>query len=204
MSRIEVVITDADEEEQKILSCLIRKDRTLEYYNDKPDGNAGTGTDHPYGSTGPDVIFRGTLAGKITEMKILQRSGKAGSLPPEEQNELLETEIFEIFQKAGIPANIKGHAFLKDAILLAVRREEVLFSVTKKLYPSIAGKYETTPLRVERAIRHAIETAWERGTLKTMGELCGLDCAGRNGRPTNTEFISSMAKKLRALYLSSD
>ncbi len=197
MNRIKVEITDADQEEAKILSRLIREDRTLKKYTAEAGKTGGTEINK---ATGPDVIFRGTLAGKISEMQILQHRGRYASLTPDEWMKLYEAEILDIFQKIGIPVNVKGHIYLKDAVLFSLQREELLLSITKKMYPLIAGKHETTPDRVERAIRHAIETAWERGSLKTAWEICGLNCPEKNGKPTNTEFIASMAFHLKALY----
>ena len=197
MNRIKVEITDADQEERKILSRLIREDRTLEKYADEAGETKDTEINE---ARGPDVIFRGSLAGKISEIQVLRRRGRYTSLTTDEWMKLYEAEIFDVFQKIGIPVNTKGHIFLKDAILLSLQREELLLSITKKMYPLIAGKHETTPNRVERAIRHAIEIAWERGSLKTAWEICGLTCPEKNGKPTNTEFISSMTFRLKSLY----
>ena len=96
----------------------------------------------------------------------------------------------------GIPAHIKGYQYLRDSITLSVKDAEVINSVTKVLYPSIAKKYETTPSRVERAIRHAIEVAWSRGKMDTIDELFGYTVSTGKGKPTNSEFIALIVDKI--------
>lgn len=109
----------------------------------------------------------------------------------------LETMITEIIHDVGIPAHIKGYAYLRDAISLVIDNLEYLNSVTKMLYPKIAEKYNTTPSRVERAIRHAIEVAWSRGKVDVLNDLFGYTINDEKGKPTNSEFIALIADKLR-------
>ena len=109
----------------------------------------------------------------------------------------LETEITNIIHEIGVPAHIKGYLYLREAIKMVIDNVELLGAVTKELYPSIAKKYNTTPSRVERAIRHAIEVAWSRGKVDTINQLFGYTVHNTKGKPTNSEFIAMIADKLR-------
>ena len=97
----------------------------------------------------------------------------------------------------GIPAHIKGYRYLRDAIIMVVDRVDLLSKITKELYPSIAQKYTTTPSRVERAIRHAIEVAWDRGNMDFIQRVFGHTISQEKGKPTNSEFIAMVADRLR-------
>ncbi len=112
-------------------------------------------------------------------------------------NRSLEAEITNIIHEIGVPAHIKGYLYLREGITMVVERIELLSAVTKELYPSIAKKFNTTPSRVERAIRHAIEVAWSRGKLDTINNLFGYTVNNNRGKPTNSEFIAMVADKLR-------
>ena len=109
----------------------------------------------------------------------------------------IETEITNIIHEIGVPAHIKGYLYLREAIKMVIDNVELLGAVTKELYPSIAKKYNTTPSRVERAIRHAIEVAWSRGKVDTINQLFGYTVHNTKGKPTNSEFITMIADKLR-------
>ncbi len=109
----------------------------------------------------------------------------------------LETEITSIIHEIGVPAHIKGYMYLREAITMVVNDMELLSAVTKELYPSIAKKYNTTPSRVERAIRHAIEVAWSRGQVEAINRIFGYTIHNDKGKPTNSEFIAMVADKLR-------
>ena len=115
-----------------------------------------------------------------------------------EQN--LETDVTQMLHEIGIPAHIKGYQYLRGAIIMSVQDTEMLSSVTKILYPTIAKKQQTTPSRVERAIRHAIEVAWSRGKMDTLNELFGYTVNGGKGKPTNSEFVALIADKIRLDY----
>ena len=104
------------------------------------------------------------------------------------------------FQEIGVPAHIKGYQYLRDAIIMSVGDMDMLNSITKILYPTIAKKHQTTPSRVERAIRHAIEVAWSRGKMDTIEELFGYTVSGGKGKPTNSEFIALIADRIRLEY----
>lgn len=112
----------------------------------------------------------------------------------------LETDVTNMIHEIGVPAHIKGYQYLRDAIMMAVEDMEMLNSVTKILYPTIAKHYQTTPSRVERAIRHAIEVAWSRGKMDTIDELFGYTVSNGKGKPTNSEFIALIADKIRLQY----
>ena len=112
----------------------------------------------------------------------------------------LEHDVTQVLHEIGIPAHIKGYQYLRDAIVISVEEQEMLTSVTKILYPTIAKKHKTTPSRVERAIRHAIEVAWSRGKMDTINEIFGYTVSNGKGKPTNSEFIALIADKIRLDY----
>ena len=112
----------------------------------------------------------------------------------------LESDVTNIIHEIGVPAHIKGYQYLRDAIMMSVNDGEMLNSITKLLYPSIAKRHKTTPSRVERAIRHAIEVAWSRGKMDTIDELFGYTVNNGKGKPTNSEFVALIADKIRLEY----
>ncbi len=112
----------------------------------------------------------------------------------------IESQITRIIHQIGVPAHIKGYQYLRTAILLTVRDSDMINSVTKILYPSVAKKYSTTTSRVERAIRHAIEVAWDRGDVDTLNSYFGYTIQNNRGKPTNSEFIAMIADNLRLKY----
>ncbi len=118
----------------------------------------------------------------------------------EDQTPDIETQVTRIIHQIGVPAHIKGYQYLRTAILLTVRDSEMINSVTKALYPSVAKKYQTTTSRVERAIRHAIEVAWDRGDVDTLNSYFGYTIQNTRGKPTNSEFIAMIADNLRLKY----
>lgn len=112
----------------------------------------------------------------------------------------LEADVTNIIHEIGVPAHIKGYQYLRDAIVMSVQDIEMLNSITKVLYPTIAKKYDTTTSRVERAIRHAIEVAWSRGRMDTIDALFGYTINHGKGKPTNSEFIALITDKIRLDY----
>lgn len=112
----------------------------------------------------------------------------------------LESDVTNIIHEIGVPAHIKGYQYLRDSIIMSVSDMDMLNSITKILYPTIAKKHQTTPSRVERAIRHAIEVAWSRGKMDTIDELFGYTVHNGKGKPTNSEFIALIADKIRLEY----
>jgi two-component system response regulator (stage 0 sporulation protein A) len=109
----------------------------------------------------------------------------------------MDVTVTNIIHEMGVPAHIKGYHYLRDAILMVINDVNLLGAVTKELYPMIAHKYQTTPSRVERAIRHAIELSWDRGNIDMMTKLFGYTINLERGKPTNSEFIAMVADKLR-------
>lgn len=109
----------------------------------------------------------------------------------------LEMMITEIIHQIGVPAHIKGYHYLREAIILSIKNSEIINSVTKLLYPTVAKKFSTTPSRVERAIRHAIEVAWDRGDIDVLNSYFGYTIQNERGKPTNSEFIAMISDKLR-------
>jgi two-component system response regulator (stage 0 sporulation protein A) len=109
----------------------------------------------------------------------------------------LEVMITDIIHQIGVPAHIKGYHYLREAIMLSIKNSEIINSVTKLLYPTVAKKYSTTSSRVERAIRHAIEVAWGRGDIDVLNGYFGYTIQNERGKPTNSEFIAMISDKLR-------
>lgn len=124
---------------------------------------------------------------------IVQNTNNIYSKP---KNKQLDERITNIFITVGIPAHIKGYQFLREAIKMAIDSPEIINSITKKLYPSIASKFDTSASKVERAIRHAIEVAWNRGKIENINSLFGIRVYGNNEKPTNGEFIALVADKM--------
>jgi len=115
----------------------------------------------------------------------------------EKKEENLEALVTNIIHEVGVPAHIKGYQYLREAIMMVVNDIDVINQITKSLYPRIATKYGTTPSRVERAIRHAIEVAWGRGQQEAVENIFGYTISAAKGKPTNSEFIAMIADKLR-------
>ncbi|MDN4619655.1 sporulation transcription factor Spo0A [Paenibacillus sp. PsM32] len=118
-------------------------------------------------------------------------------LPPVTRGKNLDANITAIIHEIGVPAHIKGYQYLREAITMVYNNIEILGSITKTLYPAIADKFKTTPSRVERAIRHAIEVAWTRGNIDSISHLFGYTINISKSKPTNSEFIAMVADKLR-------
>lgn len=112
----------------------------------------------------------------------------------------LENRVTNLLHEIGIPAHIKGYHYLRDSIIMAVQDMDVLNAITKVLYPTVAKRYQTTSSRVERAIRHAIEVAWNRGKLDTLDELFGYTVSTGKGKPTNSEFVALIADTIQLEY----
>lgn len=112
----------------------------------------------------------------------------------------LEQDVTNMIHDIGVPAHIKGYQYLREAIMMSVNDQSMISSITKLLYPTIAKRFQTTPSRVERAIRHAIEVAWSRGRMETLDTLFGYTINTGKGKPTNSEFIALIADKIRLRY----
>ncbi len=131
-------------------------------------------------------------------------STKMAQVADEEERKIsghdLERDVTDMIHEIGVPAHIKGYQYLREAIIMSVEDPEMLGSITKVLYPTIARKYQTTSSRVERAIRHAIEVAWNRGRMETLDAMFGYTINTGKGKPTNSEFIALIADKIRLQY----
>ena len=125
---------------------------------------------------------------------VLRRSDRAG----------IESMVTGIIHEIGVPAHIKGYQYLREAIIIAVNDMDVINAITKVLYPQVAKAFQTTPSRVERAIRHAIEVAWDRGDLDTLQRFFGYTVSNTKGKPTNSEFIALIADKLQLQMKASE
>jgi two-component system response regulator (stage 0 sporulation protein A) len=109
----------------------------------------------------------------------------------------LESKVTAVIHEIGVPAHIKGYQYLREAIMMTIENMDIINSITKQLYPTVAKTYGTTPSRVERAIRHAIEVAWDRGDTDVLTGFFGYTISGGKGKPTNSEFIAMIADRLR-------
>ncbi|NLG92345.1 MAG: sporulation transcription factor Spo0A, partial [Clostridiales bacterium] len=137
--------------------------------------------------------------------RIIQLCSMSG-LTPKAQNKpqtpvasepSLEIQVTEILHQIGVPAHIKGYHYLRDSIIMAIENPDIINAVTKQLYPSVAKQYDTTASRVERAIRHAIEVAWDRGDVDILNSYFGYTIHNTRGKPTNSEFIAMISDRLR-------
>ena len=135
------------------------------------------------------------IRGGESQRKILNRR-------PGKQS--IESMVTNIIHEIGVPAHIKGYQYLREAIIIAVNDMDVINAITKVLYPQVAKTFQTTPSRVERAIRHAIEVAWDRGDLDTLQRFFGYTVSNTKGKPTNSEFIALIADKLQLQLKSSE
>ena len=130
----------------------------------------------------------------------LYRSRESSAPDKKPNREDIETQVTKVIHQIGVPAHIKGYQYLRTAILMTISDNEIINSVTKILYPSVAKKYQTTTSRVERAIRHAIEVAWDRGDVDTLNSYFGYTIQNNRGKPTNSEFIAMIADNMRLKY----
>ena len=134
------------------------------------------------------------------------RGGESQRTVPGRQSDKrsIEAMVTGIIHEIGVPAHIKGYQYLREAIIIAINDMDVINAITKVLYPMVAKKFDTTPSRVERAIRHAIEVAWDRGDLDTLQRFFGYTVSNTKGKPTNSEFIALIADKLSLQLKSSE
>lgn len=171
MEQLNIAATKDNERIFKILTDLIDKDKEFQIMITVPS------------KQGQDVTYEKSESGKKVS---IERD--------------LEKDVTEMIHEIGVPAHIKGYQYLREAIMMSVEDIEMLNSITKILYPSIAKRFQTTPSRVERAIRHAIEVAWSRGKMETLDALFGYTINTGKGKPTNSEFIALIADKIRLQY----
>ena len=142
----------------------------------------------------------------LTERLEEMRGGQDKKLPQNRPSgkQSIEAMVTSIIHEIGVPAHIKGYQYLREAIIIAVNDMDVINAITKVLYPQVAKAFQTTPSRVERAIRHAIEVAWDRGDLDTLQRFFGYTVSNTKGKPTNSEFIALIADKLQLQLKSSE
>ena len=171
MEQLNLTSTKDNEKVYKILGDLMSMDKEFQIMITVPSGNKGSSI------KGQDTV--------VNNVSIIRD---------------LEKDVTEMIHEIGVPAHIKGYQYLREAIMMSVEDNEMLNSITKVLYPSIAKKYQTTPSRVERAIRHAIEVAWSRGKMETLDALFGYTINTGKGKPTNSEFIALISDKIRLQY----
>ena len=138
-----------------------------------------------------------TFVARITALLRMRKLKSQGKKPLPSDMPDMEAQVTKIIHQIGVPAHIKGYQYLRTAIMMAIDDTEVINSVTKVLYPSVAKKFGTTTSRVERAIRHAIEVAWDRGDVDTLNSYFGYTIQNTRGKPTNSEFIAMIADNLR-------
>ena len=155
------------------IEVLIKRIKELRYY--QPSTNRGS------------FIVKETKSQYIDIPQQIDKKSEDG----------LEALVTNIIHEVGVPAHIKGYQYLREAIMMVVNDIDIINQITKQLYPDIAKKYHTTPSRVERAIRHAIEVAWGRGEPAVVENILGYTVSASKGKPTNSEFIAMIADKLR-------
>ncbi len=173
MEQINMMTTQDNDKMFKMLSDLLHEDKEFQIMITVPGGKTSPATVKTYS----EVVAKEE---------------------PKEHD--LEKDVTDIIHEIGVPAHIKGYQYLREAIMIAVEDVEMLNSITKILYPTIAKRFQTTPSRVERAIRHAIEVAWSRGKMETLDSMFGYTINTGKGKPTNSEFIALIADKIRLQY----
>lgn len=137
------------------------------------------------------------LVERLDEIRMAEKNKKPAPVRRAQPEVNIETMVTNIIHEIGVPAHIKGYQYLREAIMIAVNDMDVINAITKVLYPQVAKTFQTTPSRVERAIRHAIEVAWDRGDLDTLQRFFGYTVSNTKGKPTNSEFIALIADKLQ-------
>lgn len=222
MSKINVAIADDNQKMVSMMTQLLNLDQEIEVIGSAGNGEAAV---EIIKEKKPDVVLLDIIMPKLDGIGVLEklRDERLEKQPTvimvtamgqesvaEEAMELgasyclnknqLEIIITNIIHEIGVPAHIKGYQYLRDSIMLAIYDMDILNSITKQLYPTIAKQFGTTSSRVERAIRHAIEVAWGRGKMDTIDALFGYTVHAGKGKPTNSEFIALIADKIRLEY----
>ena len=185
MEQLNITATKDNDKIYRILGDLMSADREFQIMITVP------------GVRGTDEIA------SAADGKLLNGSFPAGSKKEEKKPAVvhdLEQDVTNMIHEIGVPAHIKGYQYLREAIMMSVEDQSMISSITKILYPTIAKRFQTTPSRVERAIRHAIEVAWSRGRMETLDALFGYTIDTGKGKPTNSEFIALIADRIRLSY----
>lgn len=194
MEQLHLPVTRDSDKMHKIIDELMKQDREFQIMITVSSSDKNNGT----GDQEIEVRWNGESALKAAAFSA--GTTKEYMQPDQAEAHDLETDVTDMIHEIGVPAHIKGYQYLREAIMMSVQDMEMLNSITKVLYPSIAKKYQTTPSRVERAIRHAIEVAWSRGRMETLDALFGYTINTGKGKPTNSEFIALITDKLRLRY----
>ena len=151
-------------------------------------------------SSGAVYYIAKPFKGEILKNRLIELSGGKSGVEMlqgiEKRKNTLDEKISKIFISVGIPPHIKGYSYLREGVKMAVETPEIINNITKKLYPKIGEKYQTSASKVERAIRHAIEVAWNRGRIETINSMLGIRAYVGNEKPTNGEFIALIADKM--------
>lgn len=148
-------------------------------------------------SAGADYYFLKPYSPEMLSERIIQFSSIRSVSSNKSGVKDLDVVVSQIMHQIGVPAHIRGYQYLRDAIILSVNDNEMISSVTKILYPTVAKRFKTTPSRVERAIRHAIEVAWDRGDVDVLSSYFGYTIQNERGKPTNSEFIAMISDNLK-------
>lgn len=175
MQKLKVLIADDNPRMASMIQNILMDDDEIQVVGTAEDGVETLGMIE---ETEPDLLLLDLIMPKLDGLGVMER-------------------LQEKQKMKKVPAHIKGYQYLRDAIMMSVDDKEMLNSITKILYPSIAKQHGTTPSRVERAIRHAIEVAWSRGKVDTIDELFGYTVHNGKGKPTNSEFVALIADKIR-------
>lgn len=194
-NRKTVLLADANEEFRGMLREAIEKSGEFDVTAVTGSGAQIQQLVHQYK---PDLVVMDVALPELDGMNALrQLRGEAGQQPRVILLSAFCTDqILSEARELGVPAHIKGYQYLREAIMIAVDDMDVINAVTKVLYPEVAKRFSTTPSRVERAIRHAIEVAWDRGDLETLQKYFGYTVSNSKGKPTNSEFIAMIADRL--------
>lgn len=187
MAELNIAIADDNRQTLEMLGEILESEKDYHVVGKADNGNEAY---NMIMRTKPDVVLLDIVMPGMDGISVMEKV---------KSNEEFN-DVTQMLHEIGIPAHIKGYQYLRDAIIMSVSDKEMLASVTKILYPTIAKKHQTTPSRVERAIRHAIEVAWSRGKMDTINELFGYTVSTGKGKPTNSEFIALIVDKIRLDY----
>ena len=173
------------------IEVLLQRIKDIKRDMQQPQSKNNSINGYNINSMNPNMMMNSYMAREIKTPYI--------EISPEKKKdeENLEALVTNVIHEVGVPAHIKGYQYLREAIMMVVNNIDIINQITKQLYPDIAVKYHTTPSRVERAIRHAIEVAWNRGQPDVVENIFGYTISAAKGKPTNSEFIAMIADKLR-------
>ena len=194
MEQAGITTTKEKTDVYRILDKLLRGDKEFQIMINVPKTVEESGME----SAGAGICIRGGNTGESGSQGVKSMTAAPRGKVGEEHD--LEQDVTDMIHEIGVPAHIKGYQYLREAIIMSVEDASMISSITKILYPTIAKRFQTTPSRVERAIRHAIEVAWSRGRTETLDSLFGYTIDTGKGKPTNSEFIALIADRIRLSY----